>query len=107
MFVVCISSLRADGMALFPFILVRQPNPGPTLLNHERIHLRQQAELGILPFYLWYILEYLIRWFHYRDHYQAYRNISFEREAFANDQNLTYLKKRPFWGFWRYVMNDE
>lgn len=104
MFVVHISSLRPDGMALFPFILVRQPNPGPTLLNHERIHLRQQAELGILPFYIWYVLEYLIRRFQYRGHYLAYRNISFEREAFANDNNLLYLKNRPFWGFWRYVV---
>lgn len=103
MFVVHVSSLRPDGMALFPFILVRQPNPGPTLLNHERIHLRQQAELGILPFYVWYVLEYLIRWFQYRDHYLAYRNISFEREAFAHDQNQIYLKKRPFWAFWRYM----
>ena len=97
MFVVHVASLRVDGMALFPFILVRQPNPSPTLLNHERIHLRQQLELGILPFYICYGLEYLIRRFQYRDHYTAYRNISFEREAFANDQNLNYLKNRPFW----------
>ena len=106
MFVVHISSLGPDGMALFPFILVRYPNPGPTLLNHERIHLRQQAELGILPFYLWYGVEYLIRRWQYHDHYSAYRNISFEREAFANDKNLTYLKNRPFWKFWSYMMND-
>lgn len=107
MFVVHFASLRADGMALFPFILVRQPNPGPTLLNHERIHLRQQLELGILPFYIWYGLEYLIRRFQHRDHYTAYRNISFEREAFANDQNLAYLKNRPFWQFGKYLRNDE
>ena len=96
-------TLNADGMALFPFILVRQPNPGPTLINHEQIHLRQQAEMGILPFYVWYIIEYGIRRLQHRDHYTAYRNISFEREAFANDTNLTYLKTRPFWSFWRYL----
>lgn len=94
-------------MALFPFILVRQANPGPTLLNHERIHLRQQAELGILPFYLWYVVEYGIRRIQHRDHYTAYRNISFEREAFANDADLTYLKTRPFWAFWQYINSDE
>jgi hypothetical protein len=93
-------------MALFPFILVRQPNPGPTLLNHERIHLRQQAELGVLPFYLWYVVEYGIRRFQYRDRYAAYRNISFEREAFANDNDLTYLESRRFWAFWQYLRND-
>lgn len=102
MFVVHFASLQVDGMALFPFILVRQPNPGPVLLNHERIHLRQQLEMGILPFYIWYGFEYLIRRFQYRDHYTAYRNISFEREAFTNDQNLAYLKNRSLWQFWRY-----
>ena len=103
MFIVRIARLGPDGMALFPFILVRHPNPGPVLLNHERIHLRQQAELGILPFYIWYVVEYLIRRWQYRNHYQAYRNISFEREAFANEQHLTYLSTRPFWTFAQYL----
>ena len=102
-FIVRVSRLGPDGMALFPFILVRQPNPGPILVNHERIHLRQQAELGVLPFYVWYLTEYLIRRIQYRDHYEAYRNISFEREAFANETNLTYLRTRRWWAFWRYL----
>ncbi|QJD81156.1 hypothetical protein [Spirosoma rhododendri] len=102
-FIVQISKLGPDGMALFPFILVRQPNPGPILVNHERIHLRQQAEMGVLPFYLWYLTEYVIRRVQYRDHYEAYRNISFEREAFANETNLTYLRTRRWWKFLYYV----
>lgn len=102
-----ISFLGPDGMALFPFILVRRPNPGPVLLNHERIHLRQQAELGVLPFYVWYGLEYLIRRFQYGEHYKAYRNISFEREAFGNETNLTYLRSRPAWRFWRYLTQPQ
>lgn len=103
MFIIHIASLGPDGMALFPFILVRHPKPGPVLLNHERIHLRQQAELGIIPFYIWYLLEYLIRRLQYRQHYQAYRNISFEREAYAHEQNLMYLQERPWWAFWHYM----
>lgn len=103
MFVIHVASLGPDGMALFPFILVRHANPGPTLLNHERIHLRQQAELGIFLFYIWYVLEYAIRWVQQRDHYRAYRSISFEREAFANDDNLAYLKSRPVWAFRHYL----
>ncbi|MFD2570742.1 hypothetical protein ACFSUS_08875 [Spirosoma soli] len=102
-FIIRISSLGPDGMALFPFILVRQPNPGPVLINHERIHLRQQAELGIIPFYVWYVLEYMVRRVQYRDHYMAYRNISFEREAFANDADLTYLSNRRWFAFRAYL----
>jgi hypothetical protein len=106
MFIIHVASLGPDGMALFPFILVRHRHPGPMLINHERIHLRQQIELGILPFYLWYVIEYLIRRMQYRDHYTAYRHICFEREAFANDQNLTYLNTRPHWEFRRYLTRD-
>lgn len=106
-FIIRIPTLGPDGMALFPFILVRQPNPGPILLNHERIHLRQQAEMGVVPFYLWYVVEYGVRLFQYRNQYKAYRNISFEREAFANETNLNYLRTRRFWSFWRYVSTDE
>ena len=106
-FIIHIPTLGADGMALFPFILVRQPNPGPVLINHERIHLRQQAEMGVLLFYLWYVAEYGIRRVQYRNRYAAYRNISFEREAYANDTDLTYLNTRPFWAFWRYTTSDE
>ncbi len=90
-------------MALFPFILVRHPNPGPVLLNHERIHLRQQAELGIVLFYFWYVIEYFVRRFQYRQHYQAYRNISFEREAFANEADPAYLQSRRWWAFRHYL----
>jgi hypothetical protein len=27
-------------------------------VNHEKIHLRQQLELLVLPFYVWYIIEF-------------------------------------------------
>jgi len=70
---------------------------------HERIHLRQQLELLIVPFYIWYLTEYVIRLMQYKNKHKAYRNISFEREAFQQEANLLYLKKRSFWSFLRYV----
>ena len=105
--VVRFSRLGPDGMALFPFILVRQSQPGPVLLNHERIHLRQQAELGILPFYVWYGLEYVVGRIRGKKHDQAYRSISFEREAFTNETDLNYLKKRRLWSFRRYLFSGQ
>jgi hypothetical protein len=94
-----------SGIALFPFVFVRDKALGthPVFLNHERIHLRQQSELLILPFYVWYVTEYLIRRLHYPTQKEAYRNISFEREAYANEGNLDYLKKRRFWSFLGYL----
>ena len=47
-------------------------------------------------FYVWYIIEWIVRLFMKGN---AYRNISFEREAYANQNNLSYLntRKRYAW----------
>lgn len=93
------------AMALFPFILVRDKELrlDKRLINHEKIHLRQQLELLVFPFYLWYLVEYFIRLIQYKNAHQAYINISFEREAYENDEDLSYLKNRKWFGFLRYV----
>ncbi|MRI62493.1 hypothetical protein EDM00_00570 [Ornithobacterium rhinotracheale] len=92
-------------MAIFPFILLRDKSlrADGSLLNHERIHLRQQLELLIVPFYIWYFLEYLYYYVQLKDSYLAYRSISFEREAYAHEQDFLYLKNRNLWGFWNYL----
>lgn len=74
-------------------------------LNHERIHTRQILELLVIPFYLFYIIEWLVRLVGYRNFMQAYRNISFEREAYAKQNDLKYLKKRKPFAFFKYMRN--
>lgn len=64
------------------------------VVNHEKIHTRQQKELLFIPFYLIYILEWLVRLIQFRNQQKAYMNISFEREAYNHGHDLTYLKKR-------------
>lgn len=93
------------GLSFFPFVVVKYRFDKENLIfiNHEKIHLRQQLELLILPFYFWYILEFFVRWFQYKNKDLAYRNISFEREAYANEKNLKYIKQRPFWGNLKYL----
>tara|TARA_R100000935_G_scaffold38680_1_gene60017 strand:+ start:128891 stop:129217 length:327 start_codon:yes stop_codon:yes gene_type:complete len=94
-----------NGIALWPFIILRKKEMKKDLriLNHERIHLQQQAELLVLFFYFWYLIEFLVRWVHYKNRYQAYRNISFEREAYTNEKDLNYLKKRSFYSFMKFI----
>jgi hypothetical protein len=94
-----------QAMALFPFILVQneQLAKNKTLLNHERIHLRQEIELLILPFYILYLLNYFSNLIKYKNHYQAYKNICFEREAYMQETNMDYLKNRNFWAWTRYI----
>lgn len=83
------------GLAFWPFIIVPTSTQiDEVLLNHERIHLRQQLEMLILPFYIWYLIA-LRR--------KGYMGISFEKEAYANERNLDYLKTRPLFGFRKYM----
>lgn len=100
-----LKNMKISGITLFPFIFVqrKEDSKNKILINHETIHIRQQLELLIVPFYIWYLSEYYLKYLKYRNPQLAYRNISFEREAYANDQNLDYLKKRKFWSFIYYL----
>lgn len=99
--VLIVKKLPATGMALFPFILVKSARlkNDAVLINHEKIHLRQQLELLILPFYIFYLLNYFVNLIQYRNHYLAYRNIVFEKEAYDCEQNLQYLKNGSWYGW--------
>lgn len=95
----------ANAMALFPFIIVKNNDikNNKRIMHHECIHLRQQLELLIIPFYIWYGIEYLFRRWQFKNHYAAYRHISFEREAYSNEKDMDYLKKRKIWQFRKYI----
>jgi hypothetical protein len=97
--------VKASGMALFPFILIRQTvfRHDPVLVNHERIHLRQQLELLVIPFYVLYLLNYLINLVIYFNHDKAYRQICFEKEAYSHESNMDYLKNRRIWGWIKFI----
>ncbi|MFV8466864.1 hypothetical protein [Flavobacterium sp. LB1P62] len=93
------------GLAAFPFVFVkyRIDIENKVFVNHEKIHLRQQLELLVIPFFIWYFIEYFFRLIQYKKADLAYRNISFEREAYANERDLEYLKSRPFLQFSKYL----
>jgi hypothetical protein len=121
------------AMCVFPFIFVRKDARAlkTTDINHEMIHGKQQLEImvavavilvalalfGVLSwwwlfaipfaFYVWYVLEWLVRiplcGF---DSHLAYRNISFEREAYSNQNNVAYLDKRKPYAFLKYINSN-
>ncbi|WP_159021655.1 hypothetical protein [Formosa sp. L2A11] len=94
-----------QGITLYPFVILRDSNlkSDRVLVNHERIHLKQQLELLVLPFYIWYVVEFLIRFIKHRDWHLAYRSISFEREAYTNEKDLNYLELRSWFSFLKYL----
>jgi hypothetical protein len=69
------------------------------MINHEAIHTAQMKELIFLFFLVWYYAEWIVRIIQYRDIKKAYYNISFEREAYANSDNLLYLETRKLFSF--------
>ena len=84
---------------LFGFIVVRKGVfANETLLNHERIHTAQMRELGFIFFYVFYGLEWLIR-LPFKGN--AYRNISFEQEAYDHQNEPSYLEVRKHYAPFR------
>lgn len=71
-------------------------------LNHEAIHTAQMKELLYIGFYLWYLVEWLVKLFRY-GRKGAYKNISFEREAYTNQYTYDYLSKRECYDWWKNI----
>ena len=100
---VTFSKIPAAAMAIYPFILFKREEykDDLVLVNHEKIHHRQQLELLILPFYIIYLLNYVVNLLRFKSHHQAYLNIVFEKEAYANEQDLHYLTNRKTFAFFK------
>lgn len=119
---------KTIAFTLYPFIFVRDKELQPSVINHEKIHLAQQLEmiltslifcfitmfihrLGLIYyilfsyafFFIWYYIEYFIRGVHLKSFPDAYYRISFEREAYENENNHLYLKSRSVWAFLKYL----
>lgn len=106
---------------LFGFILTKLNTLPPSTLRHENIHRRQYLECTVvsLPlamflywlvswwflllvpvfYYILYISEWLVRLFRPGN---AYRYISFEREAYWNQNDPGYLGERKWFAWMKY-----
>lgn len=96
------------AMSLFPFVFIDKlyaekatDDNYDLTLSHEEIHIRQQVEMLVLLFYVWYVIEWFLKLFKYGK--QSYAHISFEQEAYENDIKPDYLKTRKFWAFLKYL----
>lgn len=73
-------------------------------LNHEEIHTAQMKEMLYILFYLWYVIEWIVRLFGKGN---AYRNISFEREAYSNEIYMSYTSKRKHFAWVGYMKKNK
>jgi hypothetical protein len=101
--------MTIGGIAIFPYVILRERyrdsedefwvKANKKTINHESIHFQQALELGVIPFYLLYVLEWMFKLPFYGK--EAYYEISFEKEAYENEKDLDYLndRKRYNWLF--------
>jgi hypothetical protein len=102
--VIC-PSLPANAMALYPFMLFKnhELKADITVINHEKIHFCQQLELLIVPFYIFYLLNYLWNIIRFKNHTEAYYNLCFEKEAYANDTDGSYIQARKMYSWLKHL----
>lgn len=74
------------------------------MINHEKIHTAQMKEMLYIPFYIWYLIEWVIRLFKGGN---AYKNISFEREAYDNEKHFKYLETRKHYAWIKYLKKQK
>ncbi len=111
------------AVAIWPLIFARESTkPLKTYEeNHEKTHLRQQLEVliasavamaalilvfgwswwwmlvSLAVYYTSYGIDYAVRYLAYGSSDEAYRNIAAEQEAYNNQYDTAYLKRRrPF-----------
>lgn len=97
------------AITLWPFVFVhkdRKQDYTHTVENHEAIHGEQQKEMLIVFFLLWYGIEWFVKLCYYRNRMTAYKNISFEREAYKNQNDLAYLDIRKHYAWTKYIINN-
>lgn len=70
-------------------------------IRHEKIHYKQQLELGFLIGGLAWAILMLISWIKHGK--GAYINHPWEKEAYGNEHDLDYLKNRKFLAWIKYV----
>ena len=73
------------------------------IINHEEIHTAQIKELLYIFFYVFYLLEWIIRLFMKGN---AYKNISFEQECYANESYMSYLSRRKKYAWFKFLNNS-
>lgn len=89
---------------LFGILFVRKDAViGSIDINHEEIHTEQMKETLYVGFYLWYAVEWLVRFLLTFDAHEAYRSISFEKEAYACQQDMGYLGRRKHYSWVKFI----
>lgn len=89
------------AMTIGPFILTKH-KLNSVDINHEAIHWEQEKELGIIGFYILYLIYFLCLLI--KNHgvwKKSYREIPFEVEAYKHQWDFDYTKTRKHYGYFQ------
>jgi hypothetical protein len=92
------------GLSFFVFIWIsRLDKDELRLYRHEKIHFWQQVEMLFIFHWFFYAMFYVLGRAKGHCHYIAYRYNPFELEAFSNDPDVNYLRKRKPFAWVKYI----
>jgi hypothetical protein len=93
------------AQSLFIFIILREKEfeNCERLIHHEKIHFWQQVEMLFIFHWLLYLAFYLFNLIRYQSHQKAYRLNPFEKEAYQNDGDFSYLHHRKPYAWVKYI----
>lgn len=74
--------------------------------RHETIHFRQQLEMMFIFQWLLYGFFHIVGLIKYGDGKKAYYENPFEREAYSNDGNVSYLSERKHFAWVSYIFKS-
>ncbi len=69
-------------------VVIFREAPEPVLLRHEEIHQEQMTRKGVIRFYAHYLCDYVRGRLRGLSHYEAYRSIPAEVEAYARQNEV-------------------
>lgn len=87
--------LGVQAITLYPFILYAgdKKHIFTSTISHELIHIDQIQRDGVFKFYLSYLWQFFSNLLKFRNWDRAYREISYEKEAFEKQMNIDYYSK--------------
>jgi len=100
------------AITLFDHMIIREEYKNQEIkkrdINHESIHATQARDFGIgfcgyFIFYIWYLLEWILKlpWAIFG--YSPYHSIAFEQEAYNREYDYTYLDNRKRFSWIKYL----
>ena len=102
------------SITLFGFLVRRKDKKNTPVSDqtwiHENIHRKQVEDFhlwyfGYILFYIFYVLEWLLKVPSALFGYRPYYSISFEQEAYRNQKNADYLEERKHFAWLKYIFN--